>query len=65
MGHTPHEEIARQQLEKVKQLLIDTDLPLTEVAGRCGFTHVEYMSVVVKKKTGLPPSEYRKRHRGR
>ena len=26
---------------------------------QAGFKHVEYMSVVFKKKVGVPPSEYR------
>jgi LacI family transcriptional regulator len=45
----------------VKDLLTQTELPLYTVADRTGFKHVEYMSVVFKKKTGLPPSEYRAR----
>ena len=34
-------------------------LPLATVAARAGFNYVEYMSVVFKKKTGVPPSDYR------
>ncbi len=32
---------------------------LTVVAERTGFKHVEYLSVVFKKRTGVPPSRYR------
>ncbi len=63
LGHTPHDEILRVQLDRVKMLLSQTDLPLAEVAGRAGFTHVEYLSVVFKKKVGVPPSHYRAKHR--
>jgi len=63
LGRTPHEEILRVQLDRVKALLAQTDLPLTEIAERCGFAHVEYLSVVFKKKAGVPPSQYRARHR--
>jgi LacI family transcriptional regulator len=60
-GRMPHEEIVRTKVQRVKDLLTQTDLPLYAVAERCGFKHVEYMSVVFKKKVGLPPSEYRDR----
>jgi LacI family transcriptional regulator len=63
-GRRPHEEIVRTRLQRVKDLLTQTDLPLHAIADRAGFRHVEYMSVVFKKKVGMPPSEYRER-RGR
>ena len=60
---TPHEEILRVQVERAKHLLRQTDLPLPEVAERAGFKHGEYLSVVFKRLTGLPPSQYRAQHR--
>ena len=45
------------------QLLVQTDLTLTEIADRTGFTHVEYLSVVFKKKMGVPPGQYRAKNR--
>jgi LacI family transcriptional regulator len=63
LGHTPHDEILRVQLDRVKTLLAQTDLPLSEIAERTGFAHVEYLSVVFKKRIGQPPSRYRATHR--
>jgi len=60
-GRMPHEEIVRTRIQRVKELLTQTDLPLYAIAQRTGFKHVEYMSVVFKKKVGLPPSEFRDR----
>jgi LacI family transcriptional regulator len=60
-GRLPHDEIVRTRLQKVKELLTHTDLPLEAIARRTGFKHVEYMSVVFKKKVGLPPSDFRSR----
>jgi len=65
IGRTPHDEIGRLQVERVKELLVETDLPLAVVAERAGFKYVEYMSVVFKKKTGRPPSEFREHGRRR
>jgi LacI family transcriptional regulator len=59
LGRTPHEEITRVQLNRVKELLSETDLSLAVIAERAGFAHVEYLSVVFKKKVGVPPSRYR------
>lgn len=61
LGHTPHEEILRVQLQRVKELLAETDLPLRVIAERAGFKHVEYLSAVFKQHVGQPPSEYRQR----
>ena len=61
LGRTPHEEIVRVQFARVEQLLIETDLPLDEVAGQCGFRHAEYMSVAFKRRYGVAPSSWRGR----
>ena len=58
LGRTPHDEILRIKLERVKQLLAETDLKL--VADRAGFRHVEYLSVVFKRVVGVPPSRWRR-----
>ncbi len=63
LGRTPHDEIMRVQLNRVKQLLGETDLSLSEIAERSGFEHVEYLSVVFKKEIGIPPSLYRAQNR--
>lgn len=62
LGHSPHDEILRVKLQRVKQLLEETDLPLRVIADRAGFTHVEYLSAVFKSHMGSAPSEYRQQH---
>lgn len=59
LGRTPREEILQVRLNRVKQLLSETDLPLYLVAERTGFEHVEYLSVVFKRETGVTPSAFR------
>lgn len=63
LGCTPREEILRLRLSRVKQLLGETELPLAVVAERTGFEHVEYLSVVFKRETGLTPSRWRRQAR--
>ena len=61
IGRTPRQEILRVQLNRVKELLVGTDLPVWEIAGRTGF-ETDYLSVVFKQETALAPTEYRKRY---
>jgi LacI family transcriptional regulator len=59
LGRTPHEEIARVRLERVCQLLRETQLPLTEVAGRSGFRNAEYLATAFRREFQVSPSAYR------
>jgi LacI family transcriptional regulator len=59
LGRTPREEILHVRLGRVRQLLVETDLPLHQVAERAGFAHVEYLSVWFKRETGRTPSAFR------
>jgi LacI family transcriptional regulator len=65
VGRTPHQEIVRLRVERVKQLLTETNLPLSVIATRAGFQHNEYLSVAFKNAVGMPPSEFRRATRRR
>jgi LacI family transcriptional regulator len=59
LGHSPHEEITRLQIRRVKDLLVATELTLEEIADRSGFRNAQYLSVAFKREVGLPPSTFR------
>jgi len=59
IGHTPHEEIHRRQVQRALELLTQTDLPLRTIAEKSGFKHEEYLSAVIKDETGQSPGRYR------
>ena len=61
VGRSPHAEIVRTQIERASQLLRETTLPLSEIAGRTGFSHANYLSVAFKRQVGMPPLAFRKR----
>ena len=65
LGRSPAEEIRRIHIERAKHLLLDTDLPVPEVAAASGFRSREYLAYAFKQSTGLTPREYRTRIRGR
>lgn len=62
LGITPHSHIQKTRLQKAKTLLSNTQLSIKEVAERCGFSHVEYLSVAFKREIGQTPTEYRSSH---
>jgi LacI family transcriptional regulator len=59
LGRSPKAEIMRLQLERVKQLLVETDLSQAAIARLAGFRHVEYMSTTFHERTGQTPRQYR------
>ena len=61
LGRTPGEEILRVQLNRVKELLIGTKLPIWAIAGRTGFGP-EYLSVVFHRQFNTTPSRFRRDH---
>ena len=61
IGRSPQSEIRRVQLRKIRQLLLETDFPLKRIAELTGFEHMEYMCVLFKRATGIPPGIYRVR----
>lgn len=60
LGRSPHQEILRVRVERVKRLLAETDLPIKAIAKKSGIPHTEYLSVTFKRITGRSPSEYRR-----
>jgi len=65
IGRTPHAEIHRARLDRVKTLLAQTDWPLKKIAAASGFTYAEHMHSVFRKETKMTPSQYRNQHRDR
>ncbi|SBV91425.1 putative Uncharacterized response regulatory protein SE_0165 [uncultured delta proteobacterium] len=51
---------ARQRLAKAKELLESTHLPVTEIAGRLGFSTSAYFASWFKRMTGTSPLGHRK-----
>lgn len=59
LGRTPHEQILLCRVERAKQLLHDTDLPIKTIAHMVGTGTPEYLSVLFRRVIGSSPSEYR------
>jgi LacI family transcriptional regulator len=59
LGRTPSEEIQRSRMRRCTDLLLTTDLKITEVARRCGFSSVTHLGRFFKRETGVTPLEFR------
>lgn len=53
------EYIHVRRVERIKELLLETDAPLSEIAEHVGFTNDITMIRLFKKKTGITPGKYR------
>ena len=62
VGRSPHAEILRVRLNRVKQLLVETDLSVAAIALVAGFEHAEYLSVTFKREVGIRPHDFRRQH---
>ncbi len=63
LGRTIHQEIHHVRIERVKALLVSSQLPTKQIADQTGFNSVQYLTRVFRKATGQTPSAYRKRMR--
>lgn len=59
-GDTFNTLLIKIRLNMVVQYLLDTDLPLDEIAFLCGFSAASHMSRTFKNVYGISPSTYRK-----
>lgn len=61
LGRSLHDEIIRVKVDEASRLLRNTDLPMKEIAARCGFSDDSKLSTVFKQSTGMTPRDYRRR----
>ena len=59
-GITPVEYLTRVRMRSAAELLTATDLPIGDIARRCGYENPFYFSRVFRDRMGMPPSEYRR-----
>ncbi|MEU6038792.1 AraC family transcriptional regulator [Actinomadura sp. NPDC047616] len=58
-GETPHRYLTRLRIEEAQRLLRNSDLPIAEIAPRCGFASPGALSAAFLRETGMRPSAYR------
>jgi AraC family transcriptional regulator len=59
-GETPHRFLMRLRVEAACRLLRSSPLPIAEVAVRCGFSHQEHLTRVLRAQSGSTPAAVRR-----
>lgn len=59
-GDTINNYLVTKRISEAKELLLLSDLSMTEIAFRIGFKNSQYFSNSFKKNTGFSPKDYRK-----
>lgn len=62
LNRSVHEEIRRVRVDQIATMLVETDLPIAEIAYRLGFPGVEHIARYFRKERNISPQDYRKSH---
>ena len=58
-GLSPHKYLTDVRISAAKEMLWNTEIPLLEIAEKCGFGSQQYLTDTFKKSVGISPGKYR------
>lgn len=58
-GFSVSNYVVNERMKRVKQLLVETSIPISTIAASVGHTNFSHFASIFKKHTGLGPTEYR------
>ncbi|MCR9119616.1 MAG: DNA-binding transcriptional regulator, partial [bacterium] len=59
LGRSPAAEIRRTRIEVARNLLVDTDLSMSQVAARSGMEGAEMLARIFRRELDMTPTQYR------
>ncbi len=59
-----HQALLQHKLDTARELLAGSQLPLADIAVRCGFTSLQYMYAVFRREYDLTPRQFQARRQG-
>lgn len=59
-GTTPHQWLTQERIEKAKDVMLESALPLKEIAILCGFADQSHFTRVFTRATGATPASWRR-----
>lgn len=65
VGHGVYKEISRSHVERAKELLAQTDWPVSRVARESGFNSTNRFEDTFRKETGQSATSYRRKNHGK
>ena len=60
IGQPPIDYLNRFRIRQAAGMLVETDRPIGDISGRCGFISDSYFGKIFKELMGCTPSDYRK-----
>jgi AraC-like DNA-binding protein len=58
-NQTPHQYLVRRRINRAKELLRSTDMPITDICVQIGFESLGSFSTLFRRVVGLAPGAYR------
>ena len=62
-GESIHDYLLQLRIAKAKHLLSTTAFTIIDITYHVGYSNVTHFSSMFKKEVGIPPTEWRKKHR--
>lgn len=62
MGEAPYAYLLRRRIERAKEMLLETDLPLAQIALDCGLADQPHMTRLFTRMVGMAPGAWRRAH---
>lgn len=63
IGRSVHYEIRRTRIEAISHVLLETNLPVSQIAAEFGYNDAVNIARFFRKETGMSLHEYRKKHK--
>lgn len=60
LGASPHEFLIQRRIERARQLMLSTDMPLCEIAAECGLADQAHLSRLFRRIVGETPAAWRR-----
>jgi AraC family transcriptional regulator len=62
-GKPPHRWLIEHRVARAKELLLQSNLPIVEIAADCGFADQSHLTRLFTNLAGVPPGTWRRRFR--
>ncbi|HEX4277414.1 MAG TPA: helix-turn-helix transcriptional regulator, partial [Bryobacteraceae bacterium] len=60
VGQSPHQYVLTRRIERARELLRNTDLPVVDVALAAGFSSQSHLAHWFLRQVGISPAAYRR-----
>ena len=62
LGRSIHDEIRRTRIEQLKRMLTETDLSVSQIATKMGFSNITHVSRFFRQEAQISPQAFRKQY---